>query len=361
MKIGIITFHCADNYGAVLQTCGLYQKLTELFKNSEIYVVDYRPASITKGYSLLKFENMHSFIYSTVFLPFFLKRKLKFHRFRNTHFKLLNVEDIHNLKYLVCGSDQIWNPAITGGSLDPHYFGKIDGFKGKALAYAASDGGKLEKYDPEIVHDYITYLNAIAVREKSMEPFLRNYNDTVSSVLDPVFLPDIEFWQKLAGPQKYKNYILVYQMENNEKLMDDAYRLATLKSMKVIEICYYFSIKKWKKYNKHTICLSVGLTDFLSYFLYADYIFTNSFHGTAFSVIFKKKLQSYAISDDEKSKRIEYLLSDLNLARYYTAYSSNNNMDTLDRVDYSAADVLIEKKKKEAVDFLKNAILEDYQ
>jgi hypothetical protein len=350
MKIGIITFHCADNYGAVLQTLALYQKLTELFCASDIYIVDYRPDSIVKPYRLISAKNVRQVISLILQLPFSVRRKYNFNKFRNLYFQLLHLKNIDCLDWLVCGSDQIWNTEITGG-FDPYYFGMIKGFKGKIIAYAASDGGDLTN-SVDTIRLFLEKFEFVSVREKSMLMPLEKYCKSISLVLDPVFLSDMTFWKKIASDKKYDNYILMYQLTRNDRLIEDVYQLAARTGKRVIEITYGFSYKRVLK-TKHKVLAAVSLPDFLSLFFYADCVFTNSFHGTAFSIIFNKQFYTYVIDNDKRNKRIEDLLSDVDLQGRCVAHV---NIDDIGMIDFLNVNSLLEKKKKESINFLKYAL-----
>ena len=349
MKIGIITFHRADNYGAVLQAFGLYKKIQELFVHNEVYIVDYCPEKIKEYYRLLSFKNIFNFISSAIRLPFNIKRKVKFNKFRKEKFKYIDIKDIHCLDFLVCGSDQIWNPNITGG-IDLHYFGHITGFTGKIIAYAASDGGCLENIDTDILEKYLLNFSAISVREPSMLPFLKQNNDDISVVLDPVFLFDMEFWKKITYQIK-KKYILIYRMANDEKVEQDAYLLAKQKGLRIIEISYGFSFRKILK-NEHRIITTAGIHDFLSYILHAEYIFTNSFHGTAFSIIFNKDFYTYRLNN-KKNNRIHTILSWFNIT---DRYGDNFNIKEQNKINYLIVNNLVTKRRNESLYFLEKNI-----
>ena len=344
MKIGIITFHCADNYGAVLQTAALYQKLKELFDSSDIYIVDYRPDSIVKPYTLIKAKNTYQLVASIFQLPFSLWRKYNFNKFRDSFFQLLNLRNIDYLDFLVCGSDQIWNSEITGG-IDPYFFGVIEGFKGKVIAYAASDGGDLTNININSIQPFLARFEFVSVRERTMLASLEKYCKDISVALDPVFLPDITFWQKIASRQKYGNYILIYQLSRNDRLLEDAYQLAAQTGKRLIEIGYGFPYKRILKI-KHKILPIVSLPDFLSLFIHADYILTNSFHGTAFSIIFNKPFCTYIVDNDKKNKRIEDLLSDIGLRNRCVT-----QINKLEKIDYNNVTFLLNKKKHESTYF----------
>ena len=134
MKIGILTFHCAHNYGAVLQCYALQQYLRSL--GYEVLIVNYRPEYLLKPYTIVpdlgntslvgKIKILLNFI-----LSFFVRviRYRGFEKFINKYLlvsKVVNREDIDSLTcdvYIV-GSDQVWNPKITEG-FDDVYLGNF--------------------------------------------------------------------------------------------------------------------------------------------------------------------------------------------------------------------------------------------
>ncbi|MDR2409919.1 MAG: polysaccharide pyruvyl transferase family protein [Bacteroidales bacterium] len=360
MKIGIITFHCANNYGAVLQTAALYQKLSELFGSEEIFIVNYRPESILKYYRLINFTDCKNMIFvirrivsSIIRLPFSIIRNYKFYSFRKRYFRYINVQNINNLDFLVCGSDQIWNPLITDG-LDPYYFGQINGFNGKIISYAASDGGKIE-FDAINIKSLLRNILYISVREKTMIPILEKYhNDDIKVMVDPVFLPSILYWKGIASKQKYRNYILIYRLHSNDTLYKDAEEIAMKENKKIIEICYAYPYKKLFMKN-YTPLTYVGLNEFVSLFLYADYILTNSFHGMAFSIIMNKEFYVYAYRDNSNNRIID-LLVDLNLRDRYVEKCGRI---LYKKINYDLINSNCERKRKEAVIFL-NIMRKEY-
>jgi hypothetical protein len=351
MKIGIITFHCADNYGAVLQAFSLYRKTKELYSDGEVYIVNYCPESIVKHYRLIKLTRVRAFISSIVQLPFSIKKKVSFNKFRKRNIQLLDVKEISCLDYLICGSDQIWNPRLTDG-VDSHYFGSIEGFKGKVVAYAASDGGYLNDVEVEIFRKYLENISVLSVRESTMIPFLKQYKQDISVVLDPVFLNDKKFWEQFASKRKYQKYILIYCLEENANILQDAYEVAKQKGCKVIELTYGFPLKRILKIN-HTIIPDASIPDFLSYILYADYVFTNSFHGTAFSIIFNKSFFTYNL----RSKLNDRMTDLLNRVGLLDRYGISFDNGTLEKMDYFSVNDRVDQLRLDAMTYLNRSII----
>jgi hypothetical protein len=355
MKTGIITFHFADNYGAVLQTLALYQKLKEQLGQDAVYIIDYCPAEILKHFSLFYSTGITKnipvklckLLFAVLKLPFYLLKKNKFSAARKK-LQYIKTQNIAELDVIVCGSDQIWNPKITGG-LDRRYFGIFDGKPVKAVSYAASDGGNLEMEAHETIRKYLGNLSCISVREQSMAERLRNYTvRDITVSIDPVFLPERDFWQGLADEQKCKNYILVYQLEANSQIRKDAHVLSRKTGKRIVEITVNF-IDVLK--NQHKTLACCGISEFVSLFMYADYVLTNSFHGTAFALLFNKKFFSYTIK--ESSGRITDLLSGLGIQNRQVSRLP----DVFDaEIDYALVNAILESKRKEADIYIYSAI-----
>ncbi|MDR0301421.1 MAG: polysaccharide pyruvyl transferase family protein [Treponema sp.] len=349
MKIGIITVHCANNYGALLQAFALYKKISELFAPNEVFILDYRPKTITHIYNIINFKSIFTFINSIIQLPMSLRRKIMFDFFRKRNIKFISIDEVHTLDYIVCGSDQIWNPIITKG-LDPCYFGMIRGFTGKVITYAVSDGGHLDDVEPSLLRKYLVCVDMISVREPTMLPVLERYNLYPQTVLDPVFLFNDNFWKQFSAKRKFKNYIIVYCMGKNDKVIKEAYQLAKKEKLKVIEITYGFPFKRLLKI-KHKIISNAGIQDFLSYIQYADYVFTNSFHGLVLSIIFNKYFFLYNHHDEKRNNRLYNVLSQFKLLN---RLGFDTNLETLKDIDYNNVNNTLNEKRKESISFLRD-------
>ena len=139
MKIGILTFHCAHNFGAVLQTYALQEILKTM--GHEVFIIDYRPKYIVDVYKIF---NIRRFISKSPITS--LKKTLneilnfrnrifcyyKFNRFIKSYINLSHERTVSNIydAYII-GSDQVWNPDITGGVFDKVFFAEFNFSKEK--------------------------------------------------------------------------------------------------------------------------------------------------------------------------------------------------------------------------------------
>lgn len=319
LKIGILTFHNADNYGAVLQCYALQEALKKNFPDCDVSVVDYRNSEIEKSYRIIQCRktilgNFTQFLY----FPKTFKKRHNFVDFRKkylcTDSSCLNDYDV-----IFYGSDQIWNFDITGGDLV--YFG--NNFNGIKIAYGASDGGKIKGAE-ENLKNLLDNFNSISCREKSLsEKISRVLNQEIPTVCDPVFLLSKDEWLKIAKKPRERNYILAYKVSENLDFDDEVEKTASRLGKKVVQIVYIKSLRKMF-YKKQHFAEGISVERFLGYIANADLVITTSFHGTAFSVIFERPF--YVLKLQNRAGRITDLLETLSLSeRYVERILENNN------------------------------------
>lgn len=313
MKIGIMTFHNADNYGAVLQCYALQETLKKKYPNDEVYVIDYKCPEIVNGYiPRINFKRPWSIL-------LYSKRKHKHEKFKQFRKKYFNLgsPDFSTYDIIYYGSDQIWNEHLTNRDLT--YFGK--NFTGKKIAYAASDGGEMN-YDSEVC-ELLKSFSKISCREKSMTEKIQkcNLKVPIETVCDPVFLLSKEEWLNIAELPKEENYVLAYKISDNPNFDSEAEKLGKRLNKKVIQIVYVKSIQKFF-YKRQKFAEGIRPEQFLGYFAKADFVFASSFHGTAFSIIFDKPF--YILQIRKGSERITNLLSALNINDRYGLQVQDN-------------------------------------
>ena len=366
MKTGILTFHCADNYGAMLQAYGLKTFLKTVEPDTEI--VPYAPFFMRgrdwlipwyPGISLIKMIGLTVRNLLTLTPDYFVqKKRMKTFRTRYLTQSLRQVRTLKGLKNLtyeayVLGSDQIWNPAITFG-LRKAYFGAFSNrYKKLVIVYAASLGGSSldESYDQEMC-SLLSYADRISVREKAAVPYVRRLaKKEVLAVVDPVFLLDVDEWKKIEVLPKKRNYILVYKTEKNEKLMECAKKLATEKNLPVIELKYQKGIQSEDK--QIIVEIGAGPAEFLGYIHHADYVVTNSFHAMAFSIIYQKKFLAFEHST--RNTRLENVLEQCALEKRMVRNESEpQDIDAV--IDWTKVKENMRQMRKDSISFLRESM-----
>ncbi len=317
MKVGVITFHNANNYGAILQTWALQKVLTNL--GMEAGVIHYHPDIIDKLYDPMGcstgIRRGIKRLRQLLLHKESIKRYDRFIRFSRQNLRLLgDYKTYEQLKkadlkldaYIV-GSDQVWNDSHTGG-YDPSYFLRFGG-KGRRIAYAASIGR--DYFNPKFREKFcqgLFGLDAISVRERSAVKAVQELVEKpVEVVLDPTLLLNREDYEAIKVPGRVgERYILVYMIEKNDQLITFANRISIALGMPLL---YRRPVPKVKNGLPPFYTADAG--EFLGLVEGAEYVITNSFHGTVFSVLYEKPFVSMLHSDT--GSRTADLLRELGL------------------------------------------------
>lgn len=289
LKIAIITFHRAINYGAVLQTYALSRYLIE--SGYEVQVLDYRSSTIENSYKIKFGFDVYS-LKRLLLSPFSEKKKRKFYRFIDEnipHTRPLYTQDelkeeSQRYDFIITGSDQVWNSQWTEG--DETYllnFCKDE----KKLSYAASIGkSNISEEEKQRLKKHLKTFQGISVREQTGKDLLSSFlHKKISVNCDPVALLSQEAWMQVADFPKGKNYILVYMLVKSDTLMNAAVEYGKKTSKQVILINDNIRRQYPVTYKRY-----ISPEQFIGLFCNADSIFTNSFHGTMFSIIFEKEV-----------------------------------------------------------------------
>lgn len=289
LKVAIITFHRAINYGAVLQTYALSKYLKE--SGYDVKVLDYRSEAIESSYKVRLKPNMNS-LKQMLLLPFSEKKKRKFYEFIEKNIPhtrpLYTVEDLreeaHNFDFIVTGSDQVWNSQWTAGD---NAFLLNFCEDAQKVSYAASIGkSSVSAEEEERLKKHLMNFRAISVREKTGKSLLDSLiQKDVFVNCDPVALLSKEEWEQTADVPEEKNYVLVYMLVKSDSLMNVAVEYGKKNGKQVILINDNIRKQYSVSYKRY-----ISPEQFVGLFCKADCVFTNSFHGTMFSIIFEKEV-----------------------------------------------------------------------
>ncbi len=349
MKIGILTFHDSDNFGSVLQAYALCRVLNEAGHICEI--INLRKPEVKALYSIFKplnnKGNVAIDIYNFMYLVPIIKKKYIFEKFRNDFLKISSKKyenytefQIENFDYdaFVVGSDQVWNTGIA--DFDRAYLLEFCNDK-KKLAYSASFGpnGPNTPIETDML-SAIKKFDLITVREEIAKEKLLEAGCKVETVLDPVFLLSEKEWYKLPKTETFnKRYMLCYFAGG----ITPEFERFTAKLAKEKKLTRVILMPEWKNFfrgGKHAY--ASGPVEFCSLIRDAELVCTNSFHATAFSIIFQKKfiVGTNSCGCDE---RINTLLLNCNLSdREYTEQRKFS-----EKVDFSKSEEYISKKSLE--------------
>lgn len=322
MKIKTITCHDVYNPGASLQAYALAAYLGGC--GHDVQIIDYKPDYLSRHYSLSWVANprfdkpLVRQAYLLAKLPGRMKarksrRKQRFDAFRKdclpmTSHRYESAEQLQEncpeADVYIAGSDQIWNPMFPNGR-DPAFFLDFVPEGKRKLSYAASFAvDALEETDRSRMQPWLRGLDAISVRETSGLALLEDMGLSGAAVMDPVFLLDRARWEELAVCPGKKDYILVYDFDNSDRLRGIARTLAERTGRKIVSV---FPME-----GADEVWSDLGPKEFLGAIRSAGCVLSNSFHATAFSLIFQKEF--YVVNRQERiNTRMRDLLAAVSL------------------------------------------------
>lgn len=345
MKIKTITCHNVYNAGASLQAYALATYLRQLGHDAQIidyipdYLVHYRLTGVANSaynkpvlrelYNLMKLPGRLAARYG--------QRKRNFDRFTFQYLPLTKTryssfEDLlanpPEADVYIAGSDQIWNTFFQNGR-DPAFYLRFAPEGRIRASYAASFATEqIAEQGKEQIKVWLADMDHISVRETSGIKILEDLGiDTGQSVLDPVFLLPREQWDLLCGNwMPAEPYVLVYDFDNNDKIRRTAEALAAARGWKIYTL--------FKKLGYGDKCMeSAGPVEFLELIRGASYVLSNSFHATAFSLIFQRPFLVFDRSEGINT-RMRDLLQSIGLLDRLV--SGENAAPSFDVIDYCA-------------------------
>ena len=374
-KVGLLTYHGAINYGSVLQAYALQQTIINLGNQCEI--IDFRPKKQSDIYAIFRkpnsIKNILIDMWAMADYGFMKRRNDDFESFLNNRLKLSEsklltndgIEKIEgNYDVFCAGSDQIWN--LSAPDYDEIYF--MNFTNKRKISYAASMGGvsnidywKSSAKEQLKDLDLVDSLDCISVREKSAVPLLENYtNKDIKVVLDPTLLMNKSQWEKIISNNRIKGkYIFLYSIGYNE----DVYKLGKkLSEMYNLPMVTLYTLRTNYKYFAKGVkrAKNEAPEDFLRLINDAEYVVTNSFHGTAFSINFQKEFWVAARHDDKGNvvvdERLENILTKTELLDRVIDVKSDEKVDFSSKIDYKKVNKYLNPLVEDSIDFLKKGI-----
>lgn len=313
MKIGILTYHFSDNYGALFQAYALRQWF--LNQGCEADFVNYHPDYVEAGGSI-QFDNLFSRQNLKVVYLKLSKLKTKwfgnrqqqknFQHFRQEflgvtgpEYKTIQALEAASLNYdlLVCGSDQIWNPSEQFG-LDPVYFLNFatNNKRVRRISYAPSFGRSeiKAKYHKELA-SLMLKLEGISVREQSGVSIVK---DLIG--IEPVCVPDPTILLS-----DYSGIMKPYPLSSIKHVFCYGLRSRAVIGEVAEAVSKSLGSALYSPYNPHRRWKEIGETvypcprQWLYLMQNAEFVVTNSFHGTALSILLNKPFVVVGLQDNK--------------------------------------------------------------
>lgn len=370
MNIGIITFHAPHNRGSMLQAYAIQNVVKRLRPNDSVEIIDFSNSKQKDMYALLrKVDSFRDILYNCFKLIFYRKFKQYFKdfiKFRLLHFHVTyrnyktytELQEIgNNYDCIIAGSDQIWNTLCYDAD-DAYFLGWSD-CKNK-IAYAPSFGANNLNLlsNKHFYREWMNQFNFISIRENNGRAWIKELiGRDVDVLLDPTLLIERNEWEKLANedlilPDKFIYFYTTHYRENVCKFVE-------MYAHKLNLPVYITDIKNWvlkgRRYG-FKLANHGGPNAFLTLIKKATFVFTSSFHGSAFSVIFQKEF--YYLDDGKRrasDDRALTLIEDMGLmSRFKNVDSDELNME--DKINYNAVNRKLALRKEDSVMWLKNAL-----
>lgn len=355
-KIGILTFHWATNYGAVLQAFALQEVLSQL--GYDTYIINYKPSKYdNRFYKILKSKSYRSF--NTKLIEFYKEKNIK--KFRQKYLNLTNryysqlqlKKNPPKMDFYITGSDQVWNTYFTTkgeGNFTSVYYLNFGPPNIKRIGYAVSFGITRNDYPISLLKEVTPLLkeiDVISVRENSGADILNSlFNIESKLVCDPTLLLLGDFYV-------------------------NRFRLARNKSNKSLDYIFSYILRKeqYKSllstiFDKTKIPIHKSVIEspeeWLNNIYNSSLIITNSYHGMVFSIIFKKQFIVVLEDGNAMNDRFITLLNYIGLENriYYPNLKESSLDEKIDSsIEWDIVDEKIECFRKVSKAYLLNFLL----
>lgn len=367
------------NYGGMLQGYALHKVITDMGLECDIVSYDvtknqnpvygsllqqckqYGPAAFIQKVSEKVVGKFGFSIRETI-----TERKARFDSFMEETGADTRLYDDSNLKELnseyasfISGSDQIWNP----NAVRKLYLQDFVADDKKKISYAASIGrGSLSEDEAAVLIPSIKSFDYLSVREKTAEALLKKYMDNeIYTVIDPTLLLPEEDWGRVSAPRLWKEkYAVVYFFSDSLKVRKKASDFCENRGLDLLFIPYAkqeFNFNDGK--GPGSRLNDVGPKEFVSAIKYSDFVFTDSFHGTVFSIIHKKQ---FVVFERNKAghvsmnSRLYDLLALFGLSDRLVNINDFEKVSQLGEIDYDSVFQKLGEQKELSLSFLRMAL-----
>lgn len=370
--VAVMTLHNSPNYGSCLQTyatqavlsgIGVAPRIIDYYREDAIPENETDRAlngQLVKKMPIFRLPGVKALARIPV-SRIVARRAAPLNEFRRsrlalTDHKYYSYEDLEadppQADIYCTGSDQVWNSVWNKGFNKAFYL-EFAPAEAKRIAYAASIGkSSLEEWEKAPMREALLKYSHISVREEEAVELLDSVGiQGAVPVIDPTLMLTREDWGQIASNKRIpaQPYILIYQLNKNPEFDQYAQKLSKKLGLPLYRIAYGVHEKRR---GEHTI-VCPRVEEFLGLFLGAEYVLTDSFHGTAFSVNLGRKF--VAISPGRFSGRIMNLLSMTGATNHYL--DDYRNLSIGDQpYDFGHAQEVLVSKRKEAEKFLYEAI-----
>lgn len=382
-KIGLVLSYKETNYGAQLQAYATQVMVEKLGHNTEI--IDYFPKKGDRHVVLCR--GLIRFLYE----QFFFKRRAKKHTSSNDPVFLKNKQErieqyhlfierrLHNIvkvsgytelanrgknyDAVLIGSDQKWTPGFSFGNVNSLRFVPNNV---RRISYATSLGvSEYPKYCWASAKKAWKRIDFLSVREQQGADIIKQVcgpDTPVQVVVDPTYLMTKSQWEDLIPVEKKseQKYVFCYFLGNDDTSKQIARRFADEKKLKLVSVLSKESYSPIDQTYADEIVIGNTPEDFINWIRGAEYVFTDSFHGTAFSVINEKQFFIFYRKRAEatsRNSRIDNILGKWGLKnRLVLPGVQDVDLAALKDIDYEKVTKLVGQEREKSLAFLKEAL-----
>ena len=367
LSVLTLTTQYANNMGALLQ-CHAMAKYLITQENVECQVLQYRPIGYNKSWTFFnKPHSLRDFIKNLYFLinPNLLVSKIKKQKIMrkfirdyiplsDRQYKRIDIErNPPKADAFICGSDQIWNFKYRRDLT--YFFDFVDKQESKIIAYAPSIADPWSKKDEQFIAPYLQRFDALSIRESSNLDQVKKLapDNHPVVVCDPVFLLNRKQWDEIADTklQPKEPYVFCYFLSVTPLAVETVRKIKELTGLKIV----HFNLNALDKFNSDYNIRIAGPTDFIGLISNATYICTNSFHCSAFSIIYRKNF--VFVPKNMANERIYSLMDKFHISDVFVTKDKIKGITIEDlNVDYSKTDQSDDDFIAESKEYLHKAL-----
>lgn len=348
MKLGILTYHRAHNYGALLQAFALRQFLRA--QGHEVEFIDYWPAEHEAEYAWWKpmpaskntVRWIKRIVYNLLYAVPSYRRYRKFRQFISTTLQLptkakyTQKEEFlyDDVELAIIGSDQVWRNYEQENlhiGYDVTYYALTLPYHTRAITYAVSMGIiKMSDEEKFFFKQSVGRFSTLLVREKELQSTLKHFGQTSEVVCDPTLLLPKEEWNKLLPANRYhrKPYLLYYAVREDAAAYQLAQKIAQERHLQIVVIAARIHLGRFREKQYE------GPIDFIHAVRDADFVVATSFHGTAFSIIFERQFLTCSLG--KMADRVVTLLAATGIDRHYVANPQDQIHTDIPTINYES-------------------------
>lgn len=379
-KVGLAVCYDTKNFGSQLQVLATIKKVEDLGYETEI--IRYRK-KLTPAFALQTIPRLFNLSFIKSKLQSKDKKKRierhpdiarsvsvrneRFNKFVEKHFENLSKpydgwenlvrESAKNYDMFLCGSDQLWLPNNLGSHFYTLEFAPDDKPK---IAYATSFGvSQIPERQKRATAKYLNRFQCLSTRELAGQSIIQELTGKKASVVcDPTLLFDANSWAQMLPEREIveEPYVFCYFLGTNDEHRKAANEFKKMTGLKIVTCPYLDNFVERDQQFGDIQMFDMDAADFVNLIRHAEYILTDSFHGSVFSILHHKKFMTFnrfTAGTNSRNSRIDSLCTLLGLSE---RRFNGNVMDIKNDVDYVGVEERLRKLRVDSIKYLENAL-----